>query len=179
MLNIQITPSTGRKIRSLLPGMELQGGKGQMIEAGTRVPFIAWWPGKIPAGKRNAFISLVDVLPTIASIAGIPVAAVVDGMDLSHSLYNRKGVDREFILMSYKKGFFIRDKRFRLHENGDFYDIPVTSNAGRYSEKISSNPEHQAARERMQKILDEFMTIKALYGYDGKENKKKKGDKKK
>ena len=114
-------------------------------------------------------------MPTIASIAGIPVADEVDGVNLSHSLFNRKGTDRKFVLMSYKDGFFIRDKRFRLHEDGKFYDIPVSSILERYGEKISTNPEHNAVRERMQKTLDEFMKIEAIYKIKGKGKKKDKG----
>ena len=44
---------TGRKIVSKLPGMNLIGGKGSMIESGTRVPLICRWPGTIPAGVRE------------------------------------------------------------------------------------------------------------------------------
>ena len=36
--------------------------KGALMEGGMRVPFIARWPGKIPAGKvdKNSILSAVD-----------------------------------------------------------------------------------------------------------------------
>ena len=154
---------THRKITSRLPGIKLKGGKGTMTEAGTRVPFICWWPGTIPIGERGDLLCLNDVLPTIASIAGIPVEEEVDGMDLSHNLLNKKGMNRRHVLMAYKNGFFIRTKHFRLHEDGTFYDIPVSSLRERYSEKVSENTEHTGIRIKMQKELDAFMAITPTY----------------
>lgn len=170
---------TGTKIVSKLPGMSLRGGKGSMTEAGTRVPLLACWPGTIKPGVREEFFCLADVLPTIASIAGIKLDRNVDGMDLSHNLTGGEGKDRDQVLMSFKKGFFVRDKRFRLHHNGTLYDVPVTSDNERYSEKEIS--EHQSDRTRLQKILDEFMATEQEYGgaaeSKGDSAKKKKGKK--
>lgn len=58
-----------------------------MNESGTRVPLIAKWPGRISPGRRDAFFTLMDLLPTLASVAGIPLRHEVDGMDLSHNLF--------------------------------------------------------------------------------------------
>jgi len=130
-----------------------------MTEAGCRVPFLAWWPGKIRPAVRDEFFCLVDILPTITSLAGIELSREVDGMDLSHNLLGAEGKNREHVLMSFKKGFFVRDKRFRLNEDGKLYDIPVTSDSERYSETVSTNPAHESHRQRLQQILDKFMAI--------------------
>jgi len=44
-----------------------KGYKSALFEGGINVPFIARWPGKIPAGKtdRSSLISAVDLLPTL------------------------------------------------------------------------------------------------------------------
>lgn len=63
-----------------------------------------------------------------------------------------------------EKGYFVRDQRFRLHEDGRLYDIPVTSDKERYSESESSGPEHESHRQRLQGILDAFMAITDEYG---------------
>ena len=44
--------------------------------------------------------------------------------------------------------------------DGRFFDIPVSSDASRYSEKLSASPEHAEARKRLQGELDEFMKIR-------------------
>lgn len=152
---------THKNITSRLPGMDIKGGKGSMTEAGCRVPFLARWPGKISPAVREEFFCLVDIVPTITSVAKIDLTGRVDGMDLSHNLLGQEGQNRQHILMSYKKGVFVRDRRFRLHEDGRLYDIPVTSNKTRYSETVSTDPEHEPHRQRLQGILDEFMAIKS------------------
>jgi arylsulfatase len=47
------------------------GGKGQPFEGGLRQPAIAWWPGRIPAGRAIAEpTSMLDVFPTVLTLAG-------------------------------------------------------------------------------------------------------------
>lgn len=49
----------------------LREGKGTTFEGGQRVPLLAWWPGKIPAGLVCAEPCMtIDILPTLAQIAG-------------------------------------------------------------------------------------------------------------
>jgi arylsulfatase len=50
-----------------------RGEKGTVMEGGFRVPCIARWPGKIPAGKvENGIMSGLDWFPTLTAIAGNP-----------------------------------------------------------------------------------------------------------
>ncbi|MFM8494161.1 MAG: sulfatase [Planctomycetia bacterium] len=67
----------------------LRGRKRSLYEGGTRVPFVAVWPGRIPAGRVDAetILSGVDLMPTLASLAGVPCEAPgIDGEDLSAAL---------------------------------------------------------------------------------------------
>jgi arylsulfatase len=49
------------------------GGKGTVLEGGFRVPCIARWPGKFPAGKvENGLMSGLDWFPTLVAAAGNP-----------------------------------------------------------------------------------------------------------
>lgn len=147
---------------SRLGDFHLRGGKRTMNEAGTRVPFIARWPGRIPSGRRDSFISLMDMLPTLASMAGIPVEYEVDGMDLSHNLLDKPGENRETFAMAFEGSvYFVRDERFRLHEDGRFYDVSVSSNQTRYNMNVVGDAgPHAFVRRRLQQRLDEFMAIK-------------------
>jgi N-acetylgalactosamine-6-sulfatase len=47
--------------------------KGALLEGGIGVPFIARWPGKVPAGKvdKKAVLSAVDLLPTFCELADV------------------------------------------------------------------------------------------------------------
>lgn len=63
----------------------LRGRKGRTDEGGMRVPCLARWPGKIPAGtKSGALTSTIDLLPTLAAIAGgkAPTDRVIDGKNI-------------------------------------------------------------------------------------------------
>ena len=64
----------------------LRGGKGSTWEGGVRVPTLAWWPGRVPAGSVNdAVAATIDLLPTFVSLAGgtVPAAPVIDGRDIT------------------------------------------------------------------------------------------------
>jgi arylsulfatase A-like enzyme len=63
----------------------LRSGKGSLYEGGTRVPFLARWPGRIPAGQTREVPTIhVDLLPTLAAAAGaqLPAGQVLDGENL-------------------------------------------------------------------------------------------------
>jgi arylsulfatase A len=62
----------------------LRGRKGETFEGGVRVPFIARFPGRIPAGLiRNELASHMDILPTVAALCGAPLPPKpLDGMDI-------------------------------------------------------------------------------------------------
>lgn len=73
--------SYGEHAGSAIP---LKEGKGTPWEGGVRVPFIAWWPGKIPAGSvcREPAMT-IDLLPTVARLAAAPLPALkIDGLDI-------------------------------------------------------------------------------------------------
>lgn len=50
---------------------KLKGLKRSCNEGGIRIPFIAWWPGHVPAGKVNDHqLAFYDILPTFCEILG-------------------------------------------------------------------------------------------------------------
>lgn len=52
----------------------LMGGKSFAYEGGYRVPFIAHWPGRIPAGQiHSKRVIGTDVYPTMLEAAGLPL----------------------------------------------------------------------------------------------------------
>jgi len=59
-------------------------GKGTLYEGGTRVVGLANWPGHVPAGELNEPLHVVDMLPTLARLAGADLFAskALDGQDV-------------------------------------------------------------------------------------------------
>lgn len=79
----------------------LQGRKGSTYEGGVREPFIARFPGRIPAGATAGGIaSAMDLMPTFARLAGASVpASTVDGIDIWEMLTGEKAyLDRDPLL---------------------------------------------------------------------------------
>lgn len=77
-----------------------RGHKNTTWEGGVRVPTLAWWPGRIPAGSSTYGITaMMDILPTLASLAGenLDEAHKIDGLDLSKLLLNGAASPREEI----------------------------------------------------------------------------------
>ena len=63
----------------------LRGGKGSMYEGGLRVPFVAWWPGVLPAGQvTDEFLTTLELLPTVARATGAAFdeRITLDGFDM-------------------------------------------------------------------------------------------------
>ncbi len=71
----------------------LRGMKWSLYEGGIREPFLARWPGKIPAGKTDetTVLGAVDLLPTLCALAGVSAAkdAKFDGVELSAALLGK------------------------------------------------------------------------------------------
>ncbi|MGA1338044.1 MAG: sulfatase family protein [Opitutales bacterium] len=64
----------------------VRGGKHDVWEGGFKVPFIARWPGKVPAGSTAPqMVSVVDILATTAEIVGAPLPAKEAGAEDSRS----------------------------------------------------------------------------------------------
>ncbi|XP_050809113.1 arylsulfatase A [Gopherus flavomarginatus] len=80
-------PETMRMARGGSSGL-LKCGKGTTYEGGMREPAVAYWPGRISPGVTHEMASTLDVLPTLAALAKVPLPTVpLDGYDLSPVLF--------------------------------------------------------------------------------------------
>jgi arylsulfatase A-like enzyme len=76
------------------PAGGLRGWKYLVYEGGTRVPFIAWWPGHVPAGVSDRMFCLTDVLRTCGALTGgkIPKSVAVDSLNQVPVMMNTKAI---------------------------------------------------------------------------------------
>lgn len=85
-----------------------RGMKGDAWEGGHRVPLIIHWPEKIPGGRTSdQLISLVDIFPTLATLAGFERKKELteDGLNFSNVLlYNSKKDVRDHLIIQSSKG---------------------------------------------------------------------------
>ncbi len=97
----------------------LRGMKGTSYEGGYRVPCIARWPGKIPAGHVSTEPAvMMDLFATVVNIARLspPAGHVIDGRDILPLFTSTAKSPHEFIL-GHQGGQLatIRDARWKLH----------------------------------------------------------------
>jgi arylsulfatase A len=101
----------------------LREGKTTSWEGGTRVPFIARWPGHIPAGKVSGEMAMtIDLMPTIAKLidAKLPEHKI-DGLDIWPLLSGQAGAKNP-------------------HEAYFFYGVPFGVWTGAELESVRSGP---------------------------------------
>ncbi|XP_063782704.1 arylsulfatase A [Pseudophryne corroboree] len=81
-------PETMREERGGSSGL-LKCGKSTTYEGGLREPAIMYWEGKINPGVTSELASTLDILPTVAAVAGAHLPNVtLDGYDLTKLLFN-------------------------------------------------------------------------------------------
>ncbi|WP_293899594.1 sulfatase [Phenylobacterium sp.] len=104
---------------------------GSAWDGGFRVPFIARYPGRLPAGLvASGLASNLDLLPTVLSLAGLPapVGVELDGRDISGMLTRGEGSPHEEILLfnnTHVAG--LRTARWKLVARSYYrvYDVPL------------------------------------------------------
>jgi uncharacterized sulfatase len=97
------------------PLRDRKGGAGW--DGGYRVPFIAWGPGRLPAGKVSGEIAMnIDLLPTILALTGRPLpGAEMDGRDLSAVMTRgARSPHDELILFNNEKVVAVRTDRWKF-----------------------------------------------------------------
>ena len=58
----------------------------------TRIPLILVWPGRLPGGWRlTERVSMIDILPTVLDLAGLPAPEVMQGQSLVPLLMGKEG----------------------------------------------------------------------------------------
>lgn len=92
------------------PTGPLRGSKYSAFEGGTRVPFIARWPGTIEAGATSdALLCQIDFCATFAALTGVdvPAEAAPDSENLLPVLLGKSQGGRE-LLVEHGQGLSLR-----------------------------------------------------------------------
>ena len=125
---------TKNSIVSNFNGTKFRGGKGSTKVAGTHVPFVVLWDGRIKANSINHnLVDFTDLLPTMMDVVGakIPKDFKTDGISLYGQLLNKNHTKvRDAIFCYYdpkwgnvKKSVWIHNKEWKLYETGEYYNI--------------------------------------------------------
>ncbi len=115
-----------RPVVSQRDGVAVPGGKAQLTDAGTRVPLIVRWPGTVRSGATiDQLIDVSDFLPTLADLAdaAIPKGIEISGLSFAPQLLGRKGTQRQWVYAEHKLAGYVKNHRWKLFEDGRFYDV--------------------------------------------------------
>jgi arylsulfatase A-like enzyme len=106
----------------------MRGRKGSTDEGGVRSPLLVRWPGHIrPGTKVTEIAGAIDLLPTLADLAGIPTVSSkpLDGVSVAPLLRGDPSAawpDRQ--LFSHWNGkVSVRNQQYRLDASGRLYDM--------------------------------------------------------
>ncbi len=95
----------------------LHGFKGQVWEGGHRVPAVARWTGRIPAGSTCDETSIsLDLMPTMLELAGadLPPGHRLDGTSLVPAIFEEKPLRARKLYWEYNGKRAMRDGPWKL-----------------------------------------------------------------
>lgn len=151
-------------LHSTFKGREVYGDKGRPTEAGTHVPLIAQWKGRIKPNQVNQdLVDFTDFLPTLAEIAGAkpPAGVTLDGQSFAPQLRGQKGKPREWIFCHYdprwanfKPARYAQDKQFKLYQDGSLFDYRQDPLEKSSLPQTNLTPAQEKTRQKLQKVLD-------------------------
>ncbi|MCB4807877.1 arylsulfatase [Tamlana sp. 62-3] len=94
----------------------LRGGKYSLFEAGTRVPFITYWPGVIKSGVSQALVCQIDLLASLGCLVGEEVNAT-DSKNILKAFTGKSNQGRDHLIIEAKSRTALR--------SGDWVMIPA------------------------------------------------------
>jgi arylsulfatase A-like enzyme len=158
---------TNVKVTSQTKSGPVAGGKGEPTDAGTLVPLVVRWSGKIKPGICKDLVDSTDFLPTILDACQRPLDkdTTMDGRTFYPQLMSQKGSPRDWVFCHYdprpgwdKDRFrlvrWARNKRFKLYDDGRLFDIP--NDQLEVAPVLSGDDSslHRGVRAKLQTVLD-------------------------
>ncbi len=138
-----------------------RGMKRDLWEGGIRVPMLARWPGRVPAGAvSDAVWTFWDFLPMAAELAGPAAAAPpgLDGLPMAPALFGGPAPEHERLYWEfYENGFeqAVRSGRWKAVRHGRERPIELYDLATDLSETTDVAADHPEVIERMAAVMAE------------------------
>ncbi|HEY3413135.1 MAG TPA: sulfatase [Armatimonadota bacterium] len=152
-------------------GAQGRRAKNNFYEEAVRVPFLVRWPGKIRAGSVcDTCLNTPDIMPTLLSLAGLPIPAKVEGTDLSHCALGKPGPEPEAAFMQntgacaiWEDGYEWRGLRSKQYTYAtyrkDRSELLFDNKADPYQRKnLAGDPAHRDTLNRFRELLKVRMT---------------------
>src|SRR5919198_210805 len=126
------------------------GMKGELLEGGLRIPAIARWPGRIPAGAVSEQVMIsMDWMPTLLAAAGAQLdpSYPADGDNLLPALTSRESPHTRKLFWRFKSG------GQRAVRDGDWKYLQIAGNE--YLFDVAKDPRERAnLKDRYKEVFD-------------------------
>ena len=121
------------------PAGPLRGGKYSKFEAGTRVPFVVRWPGRVKPGVSDAVVCHVDFPATFAALAGqaLDTARAPDSLNVLPALLGESTQGRDHVVLQ-GNGLALRQGRWKYIEPGKGPRVNANTNT-----ELGNDPQPQ------------------------------------
>ena len=151
------------------PWGPLRGGKYSLFEAGTRVPFVTYWKGKITPGKSDALVCQMDLLASLAKLTGTEVDST-DSEDLLNTLLGTDSTGRKSLVLeatsrtAYREGNWLmippykgpaveHNVNIELGNSRNFQLYNLGDDLGQQENMAKSNP------DKLKEMTDAYNSI--------------------
>ncbi len=153
------------------PTGPLRGGKYSLFEAGTRVPFVTYWKGKIEPKVSDALVCQMDLLASIAKLVGVE-ENTTDSQDLLDVLMGKSDEGRDALILeatsrtALRKGDWIMIPPYKGESIKELVNIEL-GNAEEYqlyNLKEDIGQQQNQAESKPEKLKEMLETFKTLRG---------------
>ncbi|MCH7764990.1 MAG: sulfatase-like hydrolase/transferase, partial [Acidobacteria bacterium] len=109
----------------------------------SRVPLIFVWPGHIVGGQRFSHpVSMIDVLPTILDLTGLPMPEVMQGQSLAPLLLGKEGWEPRPVIFD----------EFNVDRNTGEFRGSIEVIDGRWGASLEINPDPERPPEQQRPV---------------------------
>jgi len=123
-----------------------------------RLPFVARFPGRIPAGTtRAALQSLVDLAPTFLATAGLPVPGRMQGIDQTHVWNGTVAAARDHVVVENRhnptrmhlRTLVTATHKITIYRDGDYGELWDLANDPEERRNLWDDPSAAALKSAM------------------------------
>jgi arylsulfatase A-like enzyme len=153
------------------PSGPLRGGKYSAFDAGTRVPFIVRWPGRVNTGRSDALVSQIDLMASFASLTGRRLAPddAPDSFDVLSALLGKSPEGRDHLVehanvLSLIKGdwkYIEPGKGPKINKNTNT-ELGVDPEPQLYNLRDDLGEKHNVASEHPEVVKELAMLLKKI-----------------
>lgn len=152
------------------PAGDLRGGKYSLFEAGTRVPFVTYWKGKIQPAVSDAMVCQVDLLASLGALVNSSDTAT-DSQQLLDVFLGKSEEGREELVLeatsrtAFRKGDWVLIPPYKGAAVAAYVNIELGNDANwqLYNLKEDISQQNNLAeenKEKLQEMIESFEMIR-------------------